>query len=65
MELNYLIYRCRKTVARCGVCHVSVAGLMSWCQGCGHGGHVNHLQQWFSKHQECPVGCGHMCLTYD
>ncbi|XP_021954003.1 GATOR complex protein WDR24 isoform X2 [Folsomia candida] len=57
--------KCRKTVARCAVCHVSVAGLMSWCQGCGHGGHVSHLRQWFTKHQECPVGCGHLCLSYD
>ncbi|KAJ2162648.1 hypothetical protein GGF46_000521 [Coemansia sp. RSA 552] len=27
----------------------------SWCQTCGHGGHVAHLQSWFSIHSECPV----------
>jgi len=57
--------KCRKTVANCSVCHMSVTGLVSWCQGCGHGGHFNHMRQWFNKHPECPVGCGHFCLSSD
>ncbi|PIA14667.1 hypothetical protein COEREDRAFT_46282 [Coemansia reversa NRRL 1564] len=27
----------------------------SWCQTCGHGGHVSHMQSWFATHSECPV----------
>ena len=53
--------KCRKAAARCSVCHATVSGLMSWCQGCGHGGHIAHLQSWFTKHKECPEGCGHLC----
>ena len=30
-------------------------------QGCGHGGHVLHLQRWMKEHKSCPAGCGHKC----
>ncbi|KAI8324631.1 hypothetical protein GQ54DRAFT_256101 [Martensiomyces pterosporus] len=34
----------------------------SWCQTCGHGGHVSHLKSWFSTHAECPIpGCSCEC----
>ncbi|KAJ2777139.1 hypothetical protein GGI15_004608 [Coemansia interrupta] len=30
----------------------------SWCQTCGHGGHVSHMQAWFATHEKCPIpGC--------
>ena len=32
-----------------------------WCQGCGHGGHVDCLRGWFGQCAECPAGCGHRC----
>jgi len=39
-----------------------VVGLYVWCQGCGHGGHLQHLTQWFENEQFCPVaGCAHSC----
>lgn len=38
-----------------------IKGLYVWCQGCSHGGHMRHLKEWFSKHPECPTGCGHLC----
>lgn len=41
--------------------HLMVKGPNVWCQGCGHGGHLIHMQEWFSKHIWCPAGCGHMC----
>jgi len=53
--------KCKKAVTRCGICEETVGGLMSWCQGCGHGGHDAHLRWWFRGHKECPVGCGHLC----
>ena len=30
-------------------------------QGCGHGGHVLHLQRWMKEQKSCPAGCGHKC----
>jgi len=39
----------------------SVKGLYAWCQGCGHGGHLAHLRDWFSRNTQCPAGCGHKC----
>jgi len=26
-----------------------------WCQKCRHGGHLEHIEEWFSTHVECPV----------
>lgn len=55
------------TNRRCGwwgLClrsHQTVKGLFAWCQGCGHGGHLRHLQDWFSRHTRCPAGCDHVC----
>lgn len=38
-----------------------VRGIYAWCQGCTHGGHVVHMNEWFSCNRQCPTGCGHMC----
>eukprot|EP00656_Telonema_subtile_P049978 TRINITY_DN6351_c0_g1_i2.p1 TRINITY_DN6351_c0_g1~~TRINITY_DN6351_c0_g1_i2.p1 ORF type:complete len:743 (-),score=204.45 TRINITY_DN6351_c0_g1_i2:223-2451(-) len=39
---------------------------LSWCLKCKHGGHSDHLQQWFQQHNECPVaGCGCKCNLID
>lgn len=53
--------RCRSVVAPCSLCHLMVKGPYVWCQGCGHGGHLIHMKEWFSNHIWCPAGCGHMC----
>lgn len=38
---------------------------VAWCQGCHHGGHLEHLEEWFSKNTECPVaGCDCQCASY-
>ncbi|XP_023172030.1 GATOR complex protein WDR24 isoform X1 [Drosophila hydei] len=46
--------------AKCTVCNLIVRGVYAWCQGCSHGGHIDHLQQYFAKHSKCPK-CGHLC----
>lgn len=62
---------------RCGVCGVNAIGcsvkeardpaeavLNMWvhCGGCGHGGHREHIQQWFAVHRQCPVeACSCSC----
>jgi len=53
--------RCKAPPARCAVCHAVVKGLFVWCQGCGHGGHIRHIQDWIGKRSDCPAGCGHHC----
>jgi len=52
---------CRDFALRCAICDNAVRGLFSVCDICKHGGHVLHLQEWFSKHSECPTGCGCIC----
>lgn len=49
--------------SKCSVCNRIVKGLYAWCQGCSHGGHLEHLKRWFSNHSKCPR-CGHLC-EYD
>ncbi|XP_055695511.1 GATOR complex protein WDR24 [Lutzomyia longipalpis] len=53
--------KCRSSDAsKCSVCNTIVRGLYAWCQGCSHGGHLEHLKQWFTVHSRCPI-CGHLC----
>lgn len=38
----------------------------TWCQSCRHGGHSNHVVDWFKEHTECPVtGCSCHCMNLD
>ncbi|XP_028025577.1 GATOR complex protein WDR24 isoform X4 [Bombyx mandarina] len=53
--------RCLPHPDLCAVCRQVVRGLYAWCQGCSHGGHLEHMRQWMEKHQLCPAGCGHHC----
>ncbi|KHJ40495.1 WD domain, G-beta repeat protein [Trichuris suis] len=41
--------------------HGHVQSLYVCCPGCLHGGHVAHIEEWFSVHDFCPTGCGHPC----
>ena len=40
-----------------------VRGIYVWCPGCSHGGHVDHMREWFLNRRNavCPTGCGHVC----
>lgn len=60
---GWLCDRCHTSTATalCSVCHQVVRGLYAWCQGCAHGGHLVHMQQWMRKNRKCPTGCGHLC----
>jgi hypothetical protein len=47
---------------RCALCHITVRGLADVCLSCQHGGHSQHLRDWFSQgNTECPAGCGCYC----
>ncbi|KAH3759690.1 GATOR complex protein WDR24 [Pelomyxa schiedti] len=52
---------CKLSRDLCSICHQPVRNAFLWCQGCGHGGHLKHLSEWFSKTSRCPAGCGHKC----
>lgn len=61
-RIGWLCDRCHSSeYSLCSLCHQVVKGLYSWCQGCSHGGHILHMQQWFLGNKVCPTGCGHMC----
>ena len=49
----------------CAICRLPVRGTYVWCQGCGHGGHFDHMSQWFSTQSLCPTGCMHKCQFAD
>ena len=53
--------RCKSNPFLCSVCQTTVKGLVVWCQGCGHGGHLGHMRDWFKVGKLCPTGCGHFC----
>ena len=53
---------CGSGMSVCGVCELLVRGLYVWCQGCGHGGHVDHMEEWFRTSRVCPTGCMHRCV---
>ena len=46
----------------CCICRLPVYGLCMWCKGCQHGGHHEHLVEWFKTEKSCPSGCGHNCV---
>jgi len=58
---SWVCDRCHKLLNPCSICHQTVKGLYVWCQGCSHGGHLQHMQVWFAGNSECPTGCGHSC----
>lgn len=58
---GWICDRCRQCASMCAVCHHVVKGLFVWCQGCGHGGHLQHIMNWMQTNSYCPAGCGHPC----
>lgn len=50
----------------CTVCDYEVKGLFSQCNDCGHGGHFEHLHEWFKTFGICAFpGCLHVCVEAD
>ncbi|XP_076468926.1 GATOR2 complex protein WDR24-like [Babylonia areolata] len=58
---GWLCDKCKEVVNLCSICHHPVKGVMLWCQGCLHGGHIYHIQEWLASNTHCPAGCGHTC----
>ena len=56
--------KCHDNLNACILCGSNVKGLWQSCPGCSHGGHMRHLDWWFSKYNTCPVpGCLHQCYS--
>ena len=49
-----LCERCFKPMNNCAICEQLVKGIYTWCQICGHGGHINCMMEWFKDHENCP-----------
>ena len=60
-RFGWICERCKTQPSNCSICHVAVTGLFVWCQGCAHGGHVQHMKEWLANNTLCPAGCGHHC----
>ncbi|KAJ2158259.1 SEA (Seh1-associated) complex subunit [Coemansia sp. RSA 552] len=54
---------CESMANSCAICEIPVIGRYVWCETCGHGGHFDHMHEWFEEMKEtaCPSGCGHAC----
>lgn len=39
---------CHTSTLKCSLCRLPVKGLANACLNCGHGGHADHMKQWFS-----------------
>ncbi|GAB9465561.1 hypothetical protein Gpo141_00002966 [Globisporangium polare] len=52
---------CRDFAVKCSVCQLVVRGQSMFCMTCGHGGHAEHLRDWFEVESSCPTGCGCWC----
>lgn len=64
LHKGWFCKNCKSTdPSKCVVCHLVVKGIFAWCSGCCHGGHIEHLQQWFQTNPRCPK-CNHLC-EYD
>ncbi|CAN0298577.1 unnamed protein product [Ectocarpus sp. 12 AP-2014] len=54
--------KCARQASLCAVCDLPVVGLYIECPGCHHGGHADHMMNWFAVSSECPVEtCSHVC----
>ena len=48
---------------RCVYCRLPVKGQVSACLTCGHGGHLNHMMEWFENNHSCATSCVCNCLN--
>ncbi|VDN53105.1 unnamed protein product [Dracunculus medinensis] len=40
-----------------------ISGLIFVCEYCHHGGHIEHILEWFKQNTYCPTGCGCECIV--
>jgi len=59
-QLGWFCQNCKQSKL-CAICHQIVKGHYAWCYVCGHGGHREHMANWFKYNSQCPIGCSHIC----
>lgn len=52
---------CQDFPFRCSLCDNAVRGQFTYCSYCKHGGHLDHMTDWFVSYSKCPTGCGCKC----
>jgi len=63
-DVNNICSKCNEYALKCSICCNPVRGACTWCPLCGHGGHVDHMLQWFRHQKVCPTGCGCICKLH-
>ncbi|KAI2797080.1 GATOR complex protein wdr59 [Blomia tropicalis] len=61
---NLVCSGCNRIPMECIICRLPVKGATNHCMKCGHGGHTIHMHEWFQTQNQCPTGCGCMCLNH-
>lgn len=49
----------------CSICKVKVSGFARFCVKCFHGGHEDHVVEWFKMHRSCPRCVSCECVNYN
>ncbi|KAJ3112038.1 GATOR complex protein wdr59 [Phlyctochytrium bullatum] len=62
-----------RTRVVCAVCELPCTSVVTACMRCGHGGHIDHMRQWFAdaveeaggrlEEVQCPAACGCRCMA--
>jgi Zinc-ribbon, C4HC2 type len=52
---------CKDYALTCSLCQMPIRGAGYFCTSCGHGGHTDHMREWFEQTVECASGCGCRC----
>ena len=52
---------CKDYALTCSLCQMAIRGAGYFCTFCGHGGHTDHMREWFEQTVECASGCGCRC----
>ena len=52
---------CKDFSVYCSLCQLPLRGSAFICVGCGHGGHVSCVKNWFKSSVECATGCSCRC----
>jgi len=43
LRLGWVCENCKRSTNWCSICHETVRNLYTWCQVCGHGGHLSRI----------------------
>ena len=53
--------KCGTKRGKCPLCRLPMNHLFTFCNHCGHGGHIACMKMWTSRFTGCPLGCECEC----